>query len=99
MRLRLSRAKGFRLENASQEANGRAVVCVSRPGPWGNPFRVTAKCSASAAVAAYRGALMSGKLDYGVADIKARLGGKNLACWCALDAPCHGDVLLEIANA
>lgn len=26
------------------------------------------------------------------------LRGKNLACWCALDAPCHADVLLEIAN-
>lgn len=27
-----------------------------------------------------------------------RLRGKNLACWCALDAPCHADALLEIAN-
>jgi hypothetical protein len=27
------------------------------------------------------------------------LRGKDLACWCALDAPCHADVLLEIANA
>lgn len=27
------------------------------------------------------------------------LKGKNLACWCASDAPCHADVLLEIANA
>jgi hypothetical protein len=27
------------------------------------------------------------------------LRGKNLACWCPLDAPCHADVLLEIANA
>lgn len=26
------------------------------------------------------------------------LRGKNLACWCALDQPCHADVLLEIAN-
>jgi hypothetical protein len=26
------------------------------------------------------------------------LRGKNLACWCALDASCHADVLLEIAN-
>jgi Domain of unknown function (DUF4326) len=25
--------------------------------------------------------------------------GKNLACWCALDAPCHADVLLRLANA
>lgn len=26
------------------------------------------------------------------------LKGKNLACWCPLDKPCHADVLLEIAN-
>ena len=30
--------------------------------------------------------------------IKLELRGKNLACWCALDQPCHADVLLEIAN-
>lgn len=24
--------------------------------------------------------------------------GKDLACWCALDEPCHADVLLELAN-
>lgn len=28
-----------------------------------------------------------------------RLRGKNLACWCPLDQPCHADVLLEIANS
>lgn len=27
------------------------------------------------------------------------LRGKNLACWCALDEPCHADVLLKLANA
>lgn len=26
------------------------------------------------------------------------LRGHDLACWCSLDAPCHADVLLEIAN-
>jgi hypothetical protein len=26
------------------------------------------------------------------------LRGKDLACWCALDQPCHADVLLELAN-
>lgn len=30
--------------------------------------------------------------------IRAALRGKNLACFCALDQPCHADVLLEIAN-
>jgi hypothetical protein len=26
------------------------------------------------------------------------LRGKNLACFCALDAPCHADILLEAAT-
>ncbi len=29
---------------------------------------------------------------------RSALRGKNLACWCALDKPCHAEVLLEIAN-
>lgn len=31
--------------------------------------------------------------------IRELLRGKNLACWCPLDQPCHADVLLEIANS
>lgn len=34
-----------------------------------------------------------------IAEIRAELAGKDLACWCPLDQPCHADVLLEIANA
>lgn len=26
------------------------------------------------------------------------LRGRDLACWCPLDQPCHADVLLELAN-
>jgi len=26
------------------------------------------------------------------------LKGKDLACWCPLDCPCHADVLLKLAN-
>jgi hypothetical protein len=37
-------------------------------------------------------------LDFDPREI-ARLRGKNLACWCRLDQPCHADVLLELANA
>lgn len=29
----------------------------------------------------------------------AGLRGKNLACWCKSDEPCHADVLLDEANA
>lgn len=28
----------------------------------------------------------------------APLRGRNLACWCKPDAPCHADLLLELAN-
>lgn len=44
-----------------------------------------------------------GKLPAGypttVDDVRRELRGKNLACWCALDQPCHADVLLKIANS
>ena len=35
---------------------------------------------------------------YGAATELLPLRGKNLACWCKLDQPCHADVLLELAN-
>jgi hypothetical protein len=31
-------------------------------------------------------------------EIRAELAGRDLACWCPLDQPCHADVLLELAN-
>lgn len=31
-------------------------------------------------------------------EIRTELAGKDLMCWCPLDAPCHADVLLELAN-
>lgn len=30
--------------------------------------------------------------------IRRELGGRDLACWCPLDGPCHADVLLELAR-
>ncbi len=30
--------------------------------------------------------------------IRQALAGRDLACWCAIGSPCHGDVLLSIAN-
>jgi hypothetical protein len=37
------------------------------------------------------------QFDWMAANLGA-LKGKDLACWCQLDQPCHADVLLEIAN-
>jgi hypothetical protein len=30
--------------------------------------------------------------------LREHLGGRNIGCWCALDAPCHVDSLLVVAN-
>lgn len=33
-----------------------------------------------------------------ITDSIDKIKGKNLACFCPLDKPCHADVLIEIAN-
>lgn len=30
--------------------------------------------------------------------IRDELAGRDLACWCPVDQPCHADVLLKVAN-
>lgn len=51
----------------------------------------------SDSVDAYRRELENWNLD-SLARWLAPLRGHDLACWCPLDQPCHGDVLLELAN-
>lgn len=95
-RVKLERRKGWRMpEN---------TVKVDRATKWGNPFRVGASSTASAewAVAAFKRCESSTDdymLGFDREDCVRELRGKNLACWCPLDAPCHADVLLEWANA
>lgn len=78
------------------------TVSVTRPGKWGNPYvvggskNIFAPVPDDAAMAVRWFRDTASKLP---AEAFAPLRGKNLACWCALDAPCHADVLLEIANA
>jgi hypothetical protein len=89
-RLRLSRKKGFRLPEAA--------VVVSRPTKWGNPYKPD-RMTRAQAVAAYRRDLLAGKLRVSVADARRELRGRDLACWCSLDGPCHAEILIEVANA
>ena len=83
IRVQLRRTKGWRMPPNT--------VSVARPGKWGNPYRVGPEQTAASAVEAFR-VLHVGKLPV------AELRGKNLACFCPLDQPCHADVLLELAN-
>ena len=93
-RVRLSRAKGWRKpEN---------TVTVARPSRWGNPFVIREHgggLTREEAVARFRAALLAGRLPFTADEVREELRGKDLACWCPLDAACHGDVLLEVANS
>ena len=88
-RIQRKRTKGWRMPPGT--------VVVSRPSKWGNPYLVRDARhfrTAEEAVDCYREALPR-RLDLDVAELR----GKNLACWCSLDKPCHADVLLELANS
>jgi hypothetical protein len=74
------------------------TVYVGRPSKWGNPYRV-GPLAAAQAVERYRADLLAGRLAVSLADVRAELRGKDLACWCAPGQPCHADLLLELANA
>jgi hypothetical protein len=86
------------------------TVYVGRPTKWGNPFVVgeiyydysenypqpveKIVKDRQHAVELFRknlyNLLRPGEIE--------ELRGKNLACWCPLDQPCHVDVYLELAN-
>lgn len=114
IRLQLSRVKGFDLQLISMAANGRTAIVCRRPAKWGNRGHIVERLGCwccddlylgftsiwqhdaearDAAIAAFRRHAMPRE-----AEIRAELAGFNLACTCALDEPCHVDVLLEIAN-
>lgn len=79
------------------------TVYVGRPGPWGNPFKLIENSishTREGIVELYAEILELNETDrtkWVNAHIH-ELRGKNLACWCKLDQPCHADILLEMAN-
>jgi hypothetical protein len=102
-RVQLKRSKGWKMPTNT--------VKVDRTTKWGNPF-VPGKPAPFGptkgqlvvdkrhAFVLYRSiAPLNTKL---VAEARAELAGKNLACWCHQTDPyedaCHAAVLLELAN-
>jgi hypothetical protein len=73
------------------------VVIVSRPSRWANPFKLNANGdNRHEVLRAYREHVEAKlKSDPGWL---APLRGRDLACSCMLNQPCHADTLLELAN-
>ncbi|MDO4243505.1 MAG: DUF4326 domain-containing protein [Actinomyces sp.] len=42
--------------------------------------------------------LVAGRAPWTLGEVRERLTGRDLACWCPLDFPCHADLLLGVAN-
>ena len=103
-RIQRKRTKGWRMPDNA--------VYVGRPTKWGNPHKVRVSLhrlpdgnyrymTPADAVAAYRNEILPFWTDdeRGTERLDLEdLRGKDLACWCQLDQPCHADVLLALAN-
>jgi len=99
-RIQMSRQKPWRADNPD-------AVIVARPSKWGNPYRVGDEFLNDKGLVVDRvedAADAVGRFRQYVARIglhmlvRRNLAGRDLACWCPLDQPCHADVLLELAN-
>lgn len=98
-RIQRRRTKGWRMPEGA--------VYVGRPSQWGNPWRqdrdrtATERLSRQYAVDRFREECQkrATRDHVGYVAWLGPLRGRDLACWCPLDEPCHVDVLLELANA
>lgn len=93
-RIQLSRKKGFNLQQFSKNLNGLEAVKVDRSNAFfGNPHVVGKDGDLDKCLELFE-RFIKPYHDF----VKNKLQGKNLACWCGLDAKCHADILLRIAN-
>jgi len=108
-RIQRKRTKDWRLPKGAvcidrtTKWGNRYRVTRSRLGGWaivwGNyeywpPYKTRAE-AVRVAVRWYATRQLRGKLREAA---QRELRGKDLACWCKLGDPCHGDPLLEAAN-
>lgn len=102
-RIQRKRTKGWRMP--------LGAVYVGRPTVWGNPFSGSSaveryRSAMSGCCSGVDGDVIERWFrDHGwkgrrpvAHEVASWLRGHDLACWCALDQPCHADVLLELAN-
>lgn len=91
--MQLRRTKGWRLPPGT--------VNVARPSIWGNPYRIGDPVDGRRLVRdrADAVALFRDRFTAPDGHRYEELRGRDLACWCPLDGPCHADVLLDCANA
>jgi uncharacterized protein DUF4326 len=88
-RIQRKRTKGWRMPPNA--------LYVGRPTLWGNPFPVKTY-GRQGALDRFEAQLREKPAEE-LAQLLVSLRGKDLACFCRLDQPCHADVWLRLANA
>ena len=83
-RIQRKRTKGWKMP-----AN---AIYVGRPTSWGNPY---ADQDNAELVRLFSQNCLTPEF---MRSVRSEIKGKDLACWCPLDQPCHADVLLQVAN-
>lgn len=106
-RIRLSRKKGYRLPENAKKVD-RSTRWGNPFGPQHSGVVFGHKGLPAPIVTLGGKPSLSRCLDLFTAYLYGRLRddpafldplkGKDLACWCPLDQPCHADILLRIAN-
>jgi hypothetical protein len=79
----------------NKRLNQHDGVYIGRPSVFGNPFEIGKDGNRKEVIEKYKSYLES-RPDL-IEKAKNELKGKDLVCWCA-PLPCHGDILLKIAN-
>lgn len=73
------------------------TIYVGRPSKWENPYKITKERTREIVLHDYKRIMLT-TLEQ-EPDYLDELRGKDLACWCSLDEPCHADILLDMLNS
>ena len=113
-RIQYRKAKGWKLPDGAVytgrptkygnpfrlDPHGRIIYLSTQARGW-MPWSITGGYHTQHVIDLYeqwiRGELSS-EVDLPPIPDYKELAGKDLACWCDLDQPCHADVLLRLAN-
>ena len=86
------------------------TIKIDRTTKWGNPFKIGSSAAhpvtgkrvkidtSETSIALYKAWLKTVEGKAVAAAARRELKGRNLACWCKPGSPCHGEILLRVAN-
>ena len=90
---------GETYDDQGQQVLSGPWLCKMQPDRMSGWWFETRREAVSKAVEMFRWRMTEPCVQSPVKTQLHELRGKNLACWCPTDGPCHADVLLELANA